>query len=78
MAKTHLLLTVASHPGLAFVADARTHEEVLLPVWHDVAHADGWACDIARRAKPPDADRGVPLKASRDYRHPPNWGNATA
>ncbi|KAH8098709.1 hypothetical protein JL720_1670 [Aureococcus anophagefferens] len=63
--------------SLAFLADASSHEEILLPLWSDVAHADGWACRVADMdAKPPHSQSlGKPIKMRRDYTHPPNWGH---
>ena len=63
--------------SLAFLADASSHEEILLPLWSDVAHADGWACRVAELdAKPPHSQSlGKPIKMRRDYTHPPNWGH---
>jgi hypothetical protein len=63
--------------SLAFLADASSHEEILLPLWSDVAHADGWACRVAEvDAKPHHSQSlGKPIKMRRDYTHPPNWGH---
>ena len=67
--------------SLAFLADASSHEEILLPVWPDVAHYDGFATNIAAPDPRPDPrtrnslDGAKPLRMKRDYTHPPNWGH---
>ena len=61
--------------SLAFLADASSHEEVLLPVWPDVAPYEGWAAGIAAPPAPPRAAKPAKaLLSKRDYTHPPKWG----
>ena len=61
--------------SLAFLADASSHEEVLLPVWPDVASYDGFSSGLAAPDRPASKARtGVDLKGKSDYKKPPRWG----
>ena len=59
--------------SLAFLADASTHEEILLPIWPDVCHYDGWSPNISARDRVPTVAKSVDF-APRDYRKPARWG----
>ena len=59
--------------SLAFLADASTHEEILLPIWPDVCHYDGWTPHISARDRAPTVAKSVDF-APRDYRKPARWG----
>ena len=45
--------------SLAFLADASTHEEILLPIWPDVCHYDGWSPNISARDRVPTVAKSV-------------------
>ena len=59
--------------SLAFLADASTHEEILLPIWPDVCHYDGWSPNISARDRVATVAKSVDF-APRDYRKPARWG----
>ena len=59
--------------SLAFLADASSHEEILLPIWPDVCHYDGWSPNISARDRVPTVAKSVDF-APRDYRKPARWG----
>ena len=64
--------------SLAFLADATSHEEVLLPIWPDVAAYDGFAPGLAAPDRAASSKLSkVDLKGKRDYTHPPRWGQTS-
>ena len=63
--------------SLAFLADASTHEEILLPIWPDVCHYDGWSPNISARDRVPTVAKSVDF-APRDYRKPTRRACASA
>ena len=63
--------------SLAFLADASSHEEILLPIWPDVCHYDGWSPNISARDRVPTVAKSVDF-APRDYRKPARWGQTNS
>ena len=46
---------------------------ILLPIWPDVCHYDGWSPNISARDRVPTVAKSVDF-APRDYRKPARWG----